>query len=75
MPVSSGLALTTTFFSCSVLESALWLAKAGTSVLKFVVGSLFAYLIFSVKVPWIAVPLEVISLTWPALTSLRKKGL
>ena len=39
VPVSSGLAFTTTFFSCSVFESALWLAKAGTSVLKSVVGS------------------------------------
>jgi hypothetical protein len=30
---------------------------------------------FSVKVPWIAVPFEVISLTFPALTWSRKKGL
>ncbi len=37
-PVSSGCALTTTFFCCSSLESAFVSAKAGISVLKRVVG-------------------------------------
>ena len=34
-----------------------------------------AYCSFCVNVPWIAVPFEVISFTWPALTCLRKNGL
>jgi hypothetical protein len=43
-------------------------AKAGISVLKRVVGFEPAYESFSVNVPWIAVPFDVISFTCPALT-------
>jgi hypothetical protein len=67
-PVSRGCALTTTSFSWSSWESALLSANAGTSVSKSVVGFDAPYLSFSVNVPWIAVPFEVISLTCPART-------
>jgi hypothetical protein len=50
-------------------------ANAGISVRKRVVGFELPYLIFCVNVPWIAVPLDVIDLTWPARTSFRKNGL
>src|SRR6266545_6022617 len=74
-PVSSGLALTSTPFFCSRRDRPTLSANAGISVWKFVVGDDFPNFTFSVKVPWIAVPFEVISLTCPALTSLRKNGL
>ena len=50
-------------------------AKAGISVLNCVVGFDPLYCSFCVNVPWIAVPFEVICLTWPALTCRRKNGL
>ena len=62
-PVSRGCALTTTRFCCSRCESASVSANAGISVRKRVVGFESAYRSFRVKVPWIAVPFEVISLT------------
>ena len=74
-PLSSGCALTTTWCSLSSLESASLFAKAGTSVRKRVVAFLPGTAIFSVNVPWIAVPFEVISFTWSARTWLRKNGL
>ena len=61
--MSSGWALTTTPFSCSSSDSALLFANAGISVRNRVVGFSFAYFTFSVNVPWIAVPFEVISFT------------
>ena len=62
-PLSSGCAFTTTRFSWSSRDSALLSAKAGISVRKRSVGFDPAYCCFCVKVPWIAVPFEVISLT------------
>ncbi len=50
-------------------------ANAGISVRKRVVGFDPAYRSFSVNVPWIAVPFDMISFTWPALTWSRKNGL
>jgi hypothetical protein len=74
-PESSGCALTTTAFRCSSSDSASLSANAGISVWKRVVGFDPAYGSFLVKVPWIAVPLDVISLTCPAVTWFRKNGL
>ena len=65
-PVSSGSAFTMTPCCCSSCESASLSAKAGISVLKFVVGFESAYVWVCLNVPWIAVPFDVISLTWPS---------
>src|SRR4029450_11691295 len=74
-PVSSGRALTTTPFCSRSPDRASLSAKAGISVRNRVVGFLSSYVIFWVNVPWIAVPFDMISLTWPAFTCFRKKGL
>src|SRR5690349_25135489 len=74
-PESSGCAFTTTPLLCSSADSWSVFAKAGTSVLKRVVGFDFPNWIFFVNVPWIAVPFDVISSMCPALTWLTKKGL
>jgi hypothetical protein len=73
-PVSSGWALTTTRLSCRSRDRASLSAKAGISVRKRVVGFVLPNRTFCLNVPWIAVPFEVISLTWPSLTCWRKKG-
>ena len=73
--MSSGCALTTTPFSSSRRESALLFANAGISVRNLVVGFESWKRTFLVNVPWMAVPFDVISSTWPARTWLRKKGL
>ena len=74
-PVSSGSAFTMTPCCCRSCESASLSAKAGISVLKFVVGFESAYVWGCLNVPWIAVPFDVISLTWPSRTCVRKNGL
>jgi len=72
-PVSNGWALTTTPFCSSKAESASLFANAGISVLNRVAG-FPSNCTFCVKDPWIAVPFEVISSTWPARTCCRKNG-
>ena len=63
VPVCSGCALTTTALLCNSCERAFVSAKVGISVLKWVVAFEPLYVSFWVNVPWIAVPLDVISLT------------
>ena len=74
-PVSSGSALTVTLLSCSTCESSSVLANAGISVLKRVVGLAPSKLTLFLKVPWMSVPFDVISSTFPDFTCCRKKGL
>ncbi len=74
-PVSSGWAFTTTPFVCRRCDSCLVSAKAGISVLNLLVACESWYVVGFLNVPWIAVPFEVIWLTLPPLTSLRKNGL
>ena len=50
-------------------------AKAGISVLNAVVAFEPAYVVGFLNVPWIAVPFEVISATFPSCTWVRKNGL
>ena len=50
-------------------------ANAGISVRNLVVGFESWKRTFFVNVPWIAVPFDVISSTWPARTWFRKNGL
>jgi hypothetical protein len=73
--VSSGFAFTVTPWSCSSFESASVLAKDGISVLKSFVAFEPPIASFSVNVPWMCVPVEVICLTWPARTWSRNAGL
>jgi hypothetical protein len=74
-PVESGLAFTTTALVSSSCESETVSANAGTSVSNPVVGFLPPYVVGFSNVPWIAVPTEVISATFPDRTWARKKGL
>ena len=73
--MSSGCALTVTLWRSSSRESAFVSANAGTSVLNSRVPFDPRYRSFCVNVPWIAVPFDVISATWPARTWSRKNGL
>ena len=50
-------------------------ANAGISVLKFSVGFEPLYAVAFLNEPWIAVPLDVMSLTFLALTCWTKNGL
>ena len=50
-------------------------AKAGISVLNFVVACDFPKVVGSLNCPWIAVPFEVMAATFPLLTCCRKNGL
>src|SRR5689334_1262045 len=74
-PVSSGCALTVTPFDCRRCESAFVSAKAGISVLNFDVVCELLYDCGCLKVPWMAVPFEVIPSTFPWFTCCRKYGL
>src|SRR6187399_1542329 len=74
-PVSSGLALTMTPLLWRSFESELLSANAGISVWKRVVGLESLYVSGSLNVPWIAVPLDVMSFTLPSRTCWRKNGL
>ena len=64
----------TTPFESSRLESAFVSAKAGISVWKRVIVA-DSWLTGRLNVPWMAVPFEVISVTFPAETCARKSGL
>src|SRR5262245_22976960 len=75
MAVSSGSALTTTLLRARSCASALVSAKAGISVLNRVVDVPAEYDRGRLKTPWIAVPLEVISATFPVSTCRTKYGL
>src|SRR5438552_3843206 len=74
-PVSSGTALTVTFFRSSSRDSAFVSAKVGISVLKRVVALEPLNRSATVNVPCTVVPFDVIDATWPAVTCWRKKGL
>ena len=74
-PVSSGSALTVTSFSCSRRESSSVLANAGISVRKRVVGFSSSNVTFFLNVPWMSVPLDVISSTLLEVTRCGKNGL
>ena len=67
-PVSSGSALTVTSFSWSSWESSSVSANAGISVRNRVVGFDSSKASSFSNVPWMSVPLEVISSTLPVLT-------
>ena len=73
-PVESGLAFTTTPLVSSSCESETVSANAGTSVSNPVDFSPPYDVGFS-NVPWIAVPTDVISATFPDRTWVRKNGL
>ena len=78
-PLLGACASIVTFLLWSRLESSWLSANDGTCVAKLVeVGaslSLDGYLIACLSVPWIASPVEEISLTLPSLTCVRKFGL
>jgi hypothetical protein len=75
VPVSSGWAFSTTLLVSSRRDRALVSANAGTSVWNRVVGAPWLKLVGVLKVPWMAVPTEVISATFPLVIWFRKNGL
>ena len=74
-PVSSGFALTITPLLWRSFESEVLSANVGISVRNRVVGLESLYVSASLNVPWIAVPLDVMSLTLLSRTCCRKNGL
>ncbi len=73
--VSSGSALTVTSLSWSSWESSSVLANAGISVRNRVVGFESSKFTSFLNVPWMSVPLDVISSTLRVFTCCRKNGL
>src|SRR5207302_10069086 len=74
-PVSSGCALTTTALLWRSSARASVLANDGISVLNFVVALELWKRSGRLNVPWIAVPFDVISETFPSRICCRKNGL
>ena len=75
IPCRVAVALTITPLLWRSFESEVLSANAGISVRNRVVGLESLYASASLNVPWIAVPLDVISLTLPSRTCWRKNGL